>query len=384
MNEDSDKEISPCRDKSTFLAEIERLYLEGYPTREIARLLGEDGNTVGRNLREIKRRWARAAGRQRAALSQTQCAAVYREALRGWQRSQQPKLTITEHRDADGNAVKTSTRCQEGPGDKAFLVAAISAMKSLRQFAADRLSEPPERDVKANDAHYVALLQVLKPEQLEDLDSDQLEAFDAALRRVRTMIDDAQKELEGRHDGPGGSPAADEAGLPSEPAAQGSGGDSASSAGEAAPAPADAELASAESEDPCPALNDPRSTEEPTDDSRPAAATPSKAETAAPAPAVTAAGLGAMPYPPIPMLDGKPPTPEVHRAFQQWHDDTWQSAFIRQYFTATAATCARLGGYARRCVSRPAERRANTAEKRKEEFGADPHRYHFAKLIFDN
>ena len=61
---------SPSLNRNTFLAEVERLYAEGYPTREIAQLLGEDDNKVGSNLREeIKRRWARAAGRQRTALS---------------------------------------------------------------------------------------------------------------------------------------------------------------------------------------------------------------------------------------------------------------------------------------------------------------------------
>ena len=122
MHDEIQKENPPSLDRNTFLAEIERLYAEGYPTREIAQLLHEDGNKVGRNLREIKRRWARAAERQRTALAQTQCAAVYREAMSGWRCSQQPKLTTTEHRDADGKPVKTTIRRQEGPGDKTFLL----------------------------------------------------------------------------------------------------------------------------------------------------------------------------------------------------------------------------------------------------------------------
>ncbi len=337
MNEETSKEESPGRDKDTFLAEIERLYLEGYPTREIAQLLGEDGNTVGRNLREIKRRWARAAVRQRAALSQTQCAAVYREAMRGWQRSQQPKLTITEHCDADGKAVKTSTRRQEGPGDKAFLVAAISALKTVRQFAADQANAPKTKDGKPIDAHYLALLQILRPEQLDSLDSDQIRDFSAAIDNVQAIVDDARRQAEGGHDGPAGSPAADEAGPPSEPSAQELGGDSAPSGAEAVPAPADAQPVTA-SASARPLETKPTSdtcATEPMNDSRPAAATPSEAATAAPVPAVTTAGLGAMPYPPIPMLDGKPPTPEVHRAFQQWHNDTWQSLVLRPLFGNT-------------------------------------------------
>ena len=53
MNDETQKENRPSLDRNAFLAEIERLYVEGYPTREIAQLLGEDGNKVGRNLREL-------------------------------------------------------------------------------------------------------------------------------------------------------------------------------------------------------------------------------------------------------------------------------------------------------------------------------------------
>ncbi len=245
MNEDTDKEKSPCLDKNTFLAEIERLYIEGYPTRDIAQLLGVDGNKVGRNLREIKRRWARAAGRQRAALSQTQCAAVYREAMLGWQKSQQPKLTTTEHRDADGKAVKTAIRRQEGPGDKTFLLAAVSALKTVRQFAADRANAPLTKDGKPIDEYRLALLQIIRPEQVEMLDSDQRRDFRESLKRIRAEMADLRRQAKGRQKAPAGSPAADEAGppsesapnesAPSESAPQESGGDSAPSVGEAAP-----------------------------------------------------------------------------------------------------------------------------------------------------
>ncbi len=382
MNEDTDKEKSPCLDKNTFLAEIERLYIEGYPTRDIAQLLGVDGNKVGRNLREIKRRWARAAGRQRAVLSQTQSAAVYREAMRGWQNSQQPKLTTTEHRDADGKAVKTTIRRQEGPGDKTFLLAAVSALKTVRQFAADLANAPKTKDGKPMDAHYLALLQILRPEQLDELDSVQIKNFCAAIKNVQAIVDDARRQANGGQDAPAGSPAADEAGppnesapnesAPSESAPQEPGGDSAPSGGEAAPSPADpqpgtasasvppleteptsdptgrtssslpeptgacvTEPAKAESEDARPAEQDPRSTEEPTGDSCPTVATLSEAATAAPAAAVSTAGLGAMPYPPVPLLNGKPPTPEVHQAYQQWQDGLWHALMPRPLFGNT-------------------------------------------------
>src|SRR5271169_584542 len=96
MNEEIEKEIPPPIDKNTFLAEIERLYLLGHPNAEVAEKLGSKPLIVARNLRELKKRWARAAARQRAALTQTQCAAVFREAMQGWFRSQQPRLTTTK------------------------------------------------------------------------------------------------------------------------------------------------------------------------------------------------------------------------------------------------------------------------------------------------
>jgi hypothetical protein len=66
MNEQLEKEKSAATtnstaDKNTFLAEIERLYIARHPTRKIAESLGTDGYRVVRNLREIRKRWARAA-----------------------------------------------------------------------------------------------------------------------------------------------------------------------------------------------------------------------------------------------------------------------------------------------------------------------------------
>jgi len=368
MNKEIDKEKTPSLDRMTFLAEIERLYLEGYPTREIAQLLGEDGNKVGRNLREIRRRWACAARRQRTVLSQTQCAAVYREAMSGWRRSQEPKFTTTEHHDANGDAVKTTTRRQEGPGDKAFLQAALGALKNLRQFAAEPASDSA-KDGKPTDLHYMALLEILTPEQLDRLDADQIRAFRAALNRMQAFHARMERLAEGRQDGPAGSAAADEAGLSSEPAPQDPSEDTRPNDGAPAAAPAEAqpampsapaqpletrpdseatertssilagsagacaaEPARAEPEEPCATVKDERPTKGPADDPCPAVAAVAQAAAAAPATAISAPGVGAPPYPPIPLPGGKPPTPEGHLAYQQWQDHLRQSLILGPLF----------------------------------------------------
>jgi hypothetical protein len=48
---------------------IKRLHLDGYSNREIAAKLNIQQRVVGRNLREVKNRWARAATRQKHVLS---------------------------------------------------------------------------------------------------------------------------------------------------------------------------------------------------------------------------------------------------------------------------------------------------------------------------
>ena len=185
MNEENEKKKPPDIDRETYLAEIERLYIEGRKTREIAKKLGQPGLNVGRNLRELKNRWARAAARQKQALSQTQCAAVFREAMQGWFRSQQPRLTTTEQTNAEDEKVKTTTRRQEGPGDKTFLLAAVAALKALRQFDA----APGTKDRDAGDAVYLAILQTMTEEQVDNLKHEELQ-------RVRRAVDALQAKIE--------------------------------------------------------------------------------------------------------------------------------------------------------------------------------------------
>ena len=145
MSEENEKEKPPPIDRETYLAEIERPVPRGPEDPADRRQVGQPGLNVGRNLRELKNRWAHAAARQRAAVSQTQCAAIFREAMQAWFRSQQPKLTTTEQTNAEDQTVKTTIRRVEGPGDKTFLMAAVAALKALRQFDAPPGANRPRR-----------------------------------------------------------------------------------------------------------------------------------------------------------------------------------------------------------------------------------------------
>jgi hypothetical protein len=232
MNETEMDEKPAAVDKRRLLADIERLWLLGLPNQEIADELGEDRRVIGRNLRELKKRWARAAARQRAALSQTQCAAVFREAMQGWFRSQQPKLTTTEQTNSEDENVKKTTRRAEGPGDKTFLLAAVAALKALRQF--DAAPEAKNRDV--GDAVYLAILQLLTPEQVDNLNHEQLQRIRSAVDGLQTKVEAHRRQAAGRPEDPAGLHPAHQAGLPPELAPPDAGGDAGPGGGGPMPA----------------------------------------------------------------------------------------------------------------------------------------------------
>ena len=203
MNEESENRILPTTDRLKFLAEIERLYLEGWSNADMADALGSKPLIVARNLRELKKRWARAAARQKSVLSLTQCATVYREAMDGWRRSQQPKVTTTEQKDPEKESPKTTTRREEGPGDKTFLQAAVSALKALRQFTADRAEEPAQKR-EMTDREYVILMQFLTQEQVDRLDDEQLQRIREAMENLRAEVDASRREEESGQEEPAG------------------------------------------------------------------------------------------------------------------------------------------------------------------------------------
>jgi hypothetical protein len=223
-------------DKNAFLAEIQRLFLEGYTNAQMAEMLGSKPLIVARNLRELKKRWARAAARQSAVLNMTQCATVYREAMEGWQRSQEPKVVTVVERKSDDHgreSTKTVKRQEDGPGDKAFLVTAAAALKTLRRFAAE--PKPPAKardDRSVVNALLVDFLNIITQEQANGLTDEQVQRFRAAIDarrrelRLRRGQDDACRDREeDRQEEPDGVHAPDQAGLPQELAPRGAGED---------------------------------------------------------------------------------------------------------------------------------------------------------------
>jgi hypothetical protein len=172
------------------IEEIEQLYTAGYTTYQIAERLNLRPRDVGRNLRETRKRYQRAARRQTEILAVGQCAAIHSEAMEGWRRSQESKLAITTRRK-NGEEDTVTTRAENRPGNATFLNTALRAVKQLRQIAA----EAPAAPRKASDAVRLALLDVLTPKQFATLDPDQLQSFRTSLDRWRTILSAADDEM---------------------------------------------------------------------------------------------------------------------------------------------------------------------------------------------
>ena len=172
------------------IEEIEQLYTAGLSTYDIAYKLNLRPRDVGRNLREIRKRYQRAARRQTRAFAVGQCAAIQSEAMEGWRRSQESKLAVTIRRKS-GEPDVVTTRTENRPGNASFLNTALRAMKQLRDIAAEAPAEPR----KAIDAARVALLEVLTPAQVASLAPEQIQQFRTALDRWSVVLNTVGNEL---------------------------------------------------------------------------------------------------------------------------------------------------------------------------------------------
>jgi hypothetical protein len=170
--------------------EIEQLYAAGYSTYDIATRLELRPRDVGRNLREVRKRHQRAARRQTEIMAVGQCAAIQREAMEGWRRSQEPKQAVTTRRKS-GEADVVTTRTEDRGGNCSFLNTALRAMKQLRQFA----GEAPAAARPASDAVRLALLEVLTPAQAAALKPQQVQQFRTALDRWKVILNAVENEL---------------------------------------------------------------------------------------------------------------------------------------------------------------------------------------------
>ena len=133
MNDDNSQKrdlrrVLQCR------ADVERLANTGHSTHEIAHALNLSPRVVGRNLREIHNRYARALAKKVArqpAVALERYEGIYCEAMGGWRRSQQPKTVTTTELKKDEGQTKETVRSAEGPGDNPFLNTALRALKGM-------------------------------------------------------------------------------------------------------------------------------------------------------------------------------------------------------------------------------------------------------------
>jgi hypothetical protein len=185
------------------IAEIEQLYAAGLSTYDIAEELNLRPRDVGRNLRETRKRLQRAARRQTAILAVGQCAAIHREAMDGWRRSQESKVAITTRRKS-GEPDTVTTRTENRPGSASFLNTALRAVKQLREVA----GEMPAKPRQASDAVRLALLDVLTPEQFATMDPDQLQRFRTSLDRWKVIMNAVENGSHPADDSPQEPPVA--------------------------------------------------------------------------------------------------------------------------------------------------------------------------------
>ena len=172
------------------IEEIEQLYIAGHTTYQIADKLGLRPRDVGRNLRETRKRYQRAARRQTQAMAVSQCAAIHREAMEGWRRSQEQKRAVTTRRRS-GEPDVVTTRTEDRPGNNAFLNTALRAMKQLRQIA----GEAPAASGRPSDPACLAIMEVLTPEQAAKLTPHQVRQFGTALDRWSVLLNTVEDEL---------------------------------------------------------------------------------------------------------------------------------------------------------------------------------------------
>jgi hypothetical protein len=119
---------------------IEQMWLHGRSLREIAVEFQIVAHTAGQNLRAIRRRYGKRLAitiRRQRADSLAYYEAIYREAMTGWRRSQEPNTGSTTTKE-DGKPVKEVDRVDNGPGTNAFLATAMRARKAIDAIYTDK------------------------------------------------------------------------------------------------------------------------------------------------------------------------------------------------------------------------------------------------------
>jgi hypothetical protein len=166
--------------KEALLPRITRLLLKGHTTRAIAKRVGVPKTTILRWLEEVRRRCAKGAVANAAEIIDTTADryhAIYRKALKGWDRSLADKTVRTVEETemaADGTwKKKTTTRFEPRDGNAAFLAQARATTDSIRKLKG---KDPP---LKAEIGGLGGLieLEALSEEDLAHLSQTQLRAM---------------------------------------------------------------------------------------------------------------------------------------------------------------------------------------------------------------
>jgi hypothetical protein len=164
---DTQAKASPARP----MTEIERLWLDGNSTYAIADQLRLQPRIIGRALREIRKRYTKKCELDQLARYEL----IYHEAIAAWRRSQDPK-TVTTREAKDGQEFSKKTlREEQGPGQNAFLLTAIRAMREQRAI---NLAPEQQRGPKP-PTDLLTILESLTDEQMRKMSDEEL----ALLRR---------------------------------------------------------------------------------------------------------------------------------------------------------------------------------------------------------
>jgi len=202
---------------------IERLVLDGHSDHDISVQMNLVRRIVGRHRRELWREWLAAAAespeRHRAATI-ARHAAIYREAMKAWRLSQDERLVTTIETKSGDEVVKTTTRREAQPGDRAFLTTAQIALKTI-ELLRTPAAAPDAVSPDGGPANYLSLRPLCNSDEVSDelLEQivDQEKADHAANGASRASLPSGGAELAGIHD-------VDQARLPRELAPQGPGG----------------------------------------------------------------------------------------------------------------------------------------------------------------
>lgn len=166
-------------------AEVARLSLAGFSQRQIADTLEVSQATICLDLQEVRKQWKESAisdyGEQVAQELQ-RLDNIYREAMQGWERSQQDEV-VTEERTGKNGYASTKTKPQAGT--PSFLNTAKDAVDAKSKLLG--LNAPEKHEVTGPELKVVIDEDFFgNAARFEELGSESSEAYAAAISDTGT------------------------------------------------------------------------------------------------------------------------------------------------------------------------------------------------------